>query len=58
MRTWKRLGFTAVIATTALALAGAAYAAPGKNKSKNNSRARQEADLAPGATSLGRCHWC
>ena len=52
MRTWKRLGFTAVIATTALALAGAAYAAPGKNKSKNNSRARQEADLAPGATSL------
>ena len=30
MRTWKRLGFTAVSVTTALALAGVAYAAPGK----------------------------
>jgi len=36
-----------VIVTTALALAGAAYAAPGKK----NSWARQAAELAPGATS-------
>jgi hypothetical protein len=50
MRTWKRLGFTVVSVTTALALAGVACAAPGKNN-KNNSRARQEAELAPGATS-------
>jgi hypothetical protein len=47
MRTWKRLGFTAVIVATALALVSAAFAAPGKK----NSRARQEAELAPGATS-------
>ena len=47
MRTWKRLGFTAVSVTTGLALVGAAYAAPGKK----NSWARHEAELAPGATS-------
>jgi len=47
MRTWKGLGITAVSVTTALALAGVVCAAPGKN----NSRTRQEAELAPGAAS-------
>jgi hypothetical protein len=46
MRTWKRLGFTALSVTAVLALAGAALAAPGQN-----SWARQKAELEPGATS-------
>jgi hypothetical protein len=46
MTRWKRVGATTLSVTAALALAGAAFAAPG-----NNSRTRAEADLAPGLTS-------